>query len=102
MEVKLINIPEAELREIIRTEVLNAIKQSLSLEINDKPSATSRKDELIGTNEACKILGICARTMQRYRDARYFTVIKRGPHKALYYRHEIEAFRYANIKVNEL
>lgn len=51
------------------------------------------EDQLIGTKEACKILGCCSRTMQNYRDRKCFNVVKIGPHKALYYRSEILAFR---------
>lgn len=54
------------------------------------------EDELIGTAEACKILGCCSRTMQNYRDRKCFNVVKVGPHKALYYRSEILAFRDAH------
>ena len=55
-------------------------------------------DELIGTAEACKILGCCERTMARYRNLRVFNVVMRGPHKALYYRSEVLAFREANTR----
>ena len=51
------------------------------------------QDELIGTKEACKILGCCPRTMQRYRDLRLFPFKRVGPHKALYFKKDIEAFR---------
>lgn len=56
---------------------------------------TTKEDEneLIGTAEACKILGVCPRTMQRYRDLHLFKVSMRGPHKALYRKEEILAFR---------
>ena len=50
-------------------------------------------DELIGTAEACKILGVCAKTMDRYRRLRLFDYTMRGPHKVLYKRGDIEAFR---------
>lgn len=55
-------------------------------------------DELIGTAEACKILGCSSKTMQNYRDRKLFNVIMRGPHKALYYRSEVLAFREANTR----
>ena len=55
-------------------------------------------DELIGTAEACKILGCCPKTMQSYRDRKLFNVVMRGPKKALYYRSEILAFREANTR----
>jgi len=54
------------------------------------------EDQLIGTKEACKILGCCPRTMQNYRDRKCFRVVMRGSKKALYYRSDILAFRDAN------
>ena len=61
---------------------------------------TRKDDELIGTTEACRILGCCSRTMQRYRDGKYFTVVMVGPKKAMYYRSEILAFRDAHTRVD--
>ena len=55
-------------------------------------------DELIGTNEACKILGCVPKTMASYRAKKLFRVVMRGPRKALYYRSDIEAFRDANTR----
>jgi hypothetical protein len=92
-EVKIITIELSELEALIKKAVAEAIAEhQLAITSNN----TRECSELIGTAEACKILGCCARTMQRYRDLRCFSVIMRGPKKALYYRREIEAFRDAN------
>ena len=61
--------------------------------LRDKETEPPKQDELIGTSDACKILGCCPRTMQRYRDLKLFPIIMNGPHKALYYRKDIEEFR---------
>ena len=55
-------------------------------------------DELIGTTEACHILGCSTRTLQRYRDQRLFSVRMLGPKKALYFHSEVLAFRAANTR----
>ena len=65
---------------------------------NDPKGPARDPDELIGTTEACKILGCCPKTMQSYRDRKLFNVVMRGPKKALYYRSEILAFREANTR----
>ena len=65
---------------------------------NNQKQAKEDPDELIGTAEACKILGCCPKTMQGYRDRKLFNVVMRGPKKALYYRSEILAFREANTR----
>ena len=65
---------------------------------NNQKQAKEDPDELIGTAEACTILGCCPKTMQSYRDRRLFNVVMRGPKKALYYRSEILAFREANTR----
>lgn len=93
--VKLITIEVGELEERIRRAVSDALRDYYP---NGKAATNNKReeDDLIGTAEACKILGIGPRTMQRYRDRKCFSVIKRGPHKALYYRNEIEAFRDSN------
>lgn len=95
MEVKIINIQDAELEAMMRKVVSEELKKILP-EYLSTSNNTRECSELIGTAEACKILGCCARTMQRYRDLRCFSVVMRGPKKALYYRREIEAFRDAN------
>ena len=65
---------------------------------NNVKQAKEDPDELIGTAEACKILGCHPRTMQHYRDRKLFNVVMRGPKKALYYRSEVIAFREANTR----
>ena len=57
-------------------------------------------DELIGTKEACRILGCCPKTIQTYRDRKLFRVVMRGPKKALYYRSDILRFRDANTRAS--
>lgn len=61
-------------------------------------NAHADEDELIGTKEACRILGCCSKTMQSYRNRKLFQVIMRGPRKALYYKSSILAFRDANTR----
>ena len=65
---------------------------------NKQKQAKENPDELIGTAEACKILGCSTKTMQNYRNRKLFNVIMRGPKKALYYRSEVLAFREANTR----
>ena len=82
------------------SEIKALLKQVVAEALAERPIDTSinvrEEDELIGTAEACKILGCCSRTMQNYRDRKCFNVVKVGPHKALYYRSEILAFRDAH------
>lgn len=92
MDIKIINIPISELEGIIKKAIADVMAERLM----EPTNSTREKDELIGTAEACKILGCCPRTMQNYRDSKLFTVVKVGPHKAMYYRSEIQAFRDAN------
>ena len=61
--------------------------------LRDKETEPPQQDELISTRDACKILGCCPKTMQHYRDLKLFPVVMNGPHKALYYRKDIEEFR---------
>lgn len=61
-------------------------------------NARADEDELIGTKEACKILGCVPKTMASYRSRKLFRVVMRGPKKALYYKSEILAFREANTR----
>lgn len=80
------------------SEIKALLKQAVAEALAERPIDTTiyarEEDQLIGTAEACKLLGgISARTMQRYRDRKCFNVVMRGPHKALYYRSEILAFR---------
>lgn len=89
------------LREVEIDELAELVAQKLSVMLQNNTNTsfsilTTDDDTLIGTDEACKILGISPRTMQNYRDRKCISVIMRGPHKALYYRSEILAFRDAN------
>ena len=86
-----VNDFESRVKKAVEEALVKLLPDLLNTSIN-----TREKDELIGTAEACKILGIGPRTMQRYRDRKCFNVVMRGPHKALYYRSEILAFRDAN------
>ena len=65
---------------------------------NSQKGQSQDPNELIGTAEACKILGCCPKTMQSYRNRKLFNVVMRGPKKALYYRSEVLAFREANTR----
>ena len=93
MDVKFIQLEASELEALVKKAVADALAEYQKNTSNN----TREEDQLIGTAEACKLLGgISARTMQRYRDRKCFKVVMRGPHKALYYRSEILAFRDAN------
>ena len=96
MEVKIIQMEVSEFKATVKGLVMEALSEYRLTEQQDTPA----KDELIGTAEACEILGCSSRTLQRYRDRKCFTVIMRGPHKALYHRSEILAFRDANARSN--
>ena len=72
----------------LKQAIRECLQEQFSL-INKSPE----QDVLIGTKEACKILGCSTRTMQRYRDLRLFPFKRVGPHKALYFKKDIEAFR---------
>jgi hypothetical protein len=86
-----VNEFESRVKKAVEEALVKLLPDLLNTSIN-----TREDDDLIGTAEACKILGIGSRTMQRYRDRKCFNVVMRGPHKALYYRSEILAFRNAN------
>ena len=86
MRSSIIVLSADDLRTVLR-EYLGPPGQQK--EPQNKPDA----NELIGTKEACKILGCRSRTMQRYRNLRLFDFTLQGPHKALYRRGDIEAFR---------
>ena len=88
-----VNEFESRVKKAVEEALVKLLPDLLNTSIN-----TREDDDLIGTAEACKILGIGPRTMQRYRDRKCFNVVMRGPHKALYYRNEILAFRNANCK----
>ena len=99
MEITILT-PE-DIRRILNEELDKRFGPTTSIRNLTIDSVACKDEELIGTAEACRILGgISERTMQRYRDRRLFSVIKVGPHKALYYRGEIEAFRNANTRSN--
>jgi hypothetical protein len=88
-----VNEFESRVKKAVEEALVKLLPDLLNTSIN-----TREDDDLIGTAEACKILGIGSRTMQRYRDRKCFNVVMRGPHEALYYRSEILAFRNANCK----
>lgn len=85
----------AELAKMVSTMVVADLKAC-----NGASSINARtdEDELIGTKEACRILGCCSKTMQSYRNRKLFRVVMRGPKKAMYYKSEILAFREANTR----
>lgn len=87
----------AELDDRIKKAVIEALRQ---MGITGKSSfaGMTDEDELIGTKEACRILGCCSKTMQSYRNRKLFRVVMRGPKKAMYYKSEILAFREANTR----
>lgn len=89
------NVPilsEDDIRRIFREELQHFCSRT------SPANAHAEEDELIGSNEACRILGCSTRTLQRYRDQRLFSVRMLGPKKAQYFRSEIEAFRAANTR----
>lgn len=85
----------AELAKMVSTMVVADLKAC-----NGATSINARAEggELIGTKEACQILGCCPKTMQSYRNRKLFRVVMRGPKKAMYYKSEILAFRDANTR----
>ncbi len=91
METKIITMTETHLEELLQRTVRETVSQMMTCGFTS--INTREEDQLIGTAEACKILGCCSRTMQNYRDAKLISVVKVGPHKVLYNRREIEAFR---------
>ncbi len=86
----------AELAKMVSTMVVADLKAcNGAASINAQAEVG---DELIGTKEACRILGCCPKTMQSYRNRKLFRVVMRGPKKAMYYKSEILAFRAANTR----
>ena len=88
---------------ILGVEDLDVLADLLATKLEVKIGHTSinahaDEDELIGTKEACRILGCCSKTMQSYRNRKLFRVVMRGPKKAMYYKSEILAFREANTR----
>lgn len=99
-DIRIITSEASELEELIQKAVNKALAGYFP---NGVPTSnnTREEDELIGTAEACKLLGgISERTMQCYRDGKYFTVVMVGPKKAMYYRSEILSFRDAYTRAN--
>ena len=92
-DIRIIVMSADELRQILEDFVARLMAMQ-----EGKRVQTQDEDELIGTAEACRILGCSTRTMQRYRDSKLFNITMRGPHKALYYRSEILAFRENNLR----
>lgn len=93
MYIKNKQIEAAELEALVKKAVAEALAEHQKhTSIN-----TREEDDLIGTSEACRILGCSTRTMQNYRDGKLFPFIKVGPHKAMYYRKDIEAFRDSHL-----
>ena len=74
-------------------DLRTVLREYLGQPGQQNPQKKADYDELIGTAEACKILGVSAKTMGRYRRLRLFDYTMRGPHKALYKRGDIETFR---------
>lgn len=95
-----IKIEATALESLLRKAVSDEVTRIISSGQFPTPYNTHEEDSLIGSAEACEILGCSSRTLQRYRDRKCFTVIMRGPHKALYHRSEILAFRDANARSN--
>lgn len=87
----------AELDDRIKKAVIEALRQ-MGITGESSFASMTDEDELIGTKEACRILGCCPKTMQSYRNRKIFQVVMRGPKKALYFRSEVLAFRAANTR----
>ena len=58
-----VNEFESRVKKAVEEALVKLLPDLLNTSIN-----TREDDDLIGTAEACKILGIGSRTMQRYRD----------------------------------
>ena len=98
-EVKIITMTEMDLEDLLQRTVRETVSKMIKCGFTS--NNTREEDELIGTAEACELLGgISDRTMQRYRNGKYFRVVKFGPKKAMYYRSEILAFREAHTRAN--
>ena len=99
IEVKIRTMTEEELQQCVKNAVVGALKELGIQNVSVRgTTAHEDEDELIGTKEACRILGCCPKTMQSYRNRELFQVIMRGPRKALYYKSAILAFRDANTR----
>lgn len=82
--------------DMVATKAADKVVEMLAHTSNS--TYAKEDDELIGTKEACKILGCVPKTMASYRSRKLFRVVMRGPKKALYYKSEILAFREANTR----
>lgn len=82
--------------DMVATKAADKVVEMLAHTSNT--TNANEEDELIGTREACRILGCCSKTMQSYRNRKLFRVVMRGPKKAMYYKSEILAFRAANTR----
>ncbi len=97
-EVKIITMTETDLEDLLQRTVQETVSQMMKCGFTSNNAR--EENDLIGTTDACRILGCSSRTMQRYRDGKYFTVVMVGPKKAMYYRSEILAFRDAHTRAN--
>lgn len=89
------NIPiltEEDIRRIFREE-LQRFSTSISA-----ASARTEEDELVDSKEAARILGCTTRTLASYRSRRLISVTFLGPHKAMYWKSELEAFLAAHTR----
>lgn len=88
---------------VLDADSLDELADLIADRLNAKMSHTSinaraEEDDLIDSKEACRILACCERTLQRYRSAHLLNVTYRGPHRCLYVRSEVLAFRAANTR----
>ena len=95
MKEKITYVFEVEDIDVIADLIADKLAVKMA---NTSINARANEDELIGTKEACKILGCGTRTMASFRAKKLFRVVMRGPRKALYFRRDIEAFREANTR----
>ena len=95
MKEKITYVFEVEDIDVIADLIADKLAVKMA---NTSINARANEDELIGTKEACKILGCVPKTMASYRSRKLFRVVMRGPKKALYYKSEILAFREANTR----
>ena len=95
MKEKITYVFEVEDIDVIADLIADKLAVKMA---NTSIIARAEEDELIGTKEACKILGCVPKTMASYRSRKLFRVVMRGPKKALYYKSEILAFREANTR----
>lgn len=89
-----------EFRQILNEELDKRFGPVGSSRSIPPTSARTEDDELVGTAEAARILGCSTRTIAAHRSRRLYSVVFLGPHKAMYYRSELEAFRTAHTRPN--